>query len=123
MSRLRIGLAAAVVLALLAPAAAQEADATTTRVVTIVNADVVTGEVVEGERLRTLVGNVHLRQDSTDLRARRATQFLDRDEIVFEGDVEIADPGDTLSARTVTYDSLTRFGRAEGDVRLADADA
>lgn len=100
------------------PAAAQES-----RLVTIVNADSVAGAVVDGERLRTLLGRVHLRQDSTDLRARRATQFLDRDEILFEGEVEIADGADTLNAREVTYNSRTRVGNAVGDVRLADAEA
>lgn len=100
------------------PAAAQES-----RIVTIVNADSVSGEVVDGERLRTLIGRVHLRQDSTDLRARRATQFLDRDEILFEGEVEIAGAADTLNAREVTYNSRTRVGNAVGDVRLADAEA
>ncbi|MEM1042807.1 MAG: OstA-like protein [Bacteroidota bacterium] len=93
------------------------------RIVTIVNADSVSGTVVDGERVRTLIGNVHLIQDSTDLRARQATQFLDREEILFEGAVEIADGVDTLNARTVTYGSRTRVGRAEGDVRLADDEA
>ena len=109
---------AAVLVLVAAPAAAQES-----RVVTIVNADSVSGEVVGGQRLRTLIGHVHLRQDSTDLRARRATQYLDRDEILFEGDVEIADGADTLNAREVTYNSLTRVGHAVGDVRLADDEA
>lgn len=102
------------------PVHAQETEA---RIVTIVNADSVSGAVVNGERVRTLIGNVHLIQDSTDLRARQATQFLDREEILFEGNVEIADGADTLNARTVTYGSRTRIGRAQGDVRLADDEA
>lgn len=93
------------------------------RIVTIVNADSVAGEVVDGERVRRLIGNVHLRQDTTDLRAARATQYLDRDLIVFEGNVSIADPSDTLRAARVSYDSARRIGRAEGNVRLADAEA
>jgi lipopolysaccharide export system protein LptA len=98
-------------------------DVPATRIITIVNADSVAGEIVDGQRLRRLIGNVHLRQDTTDLRARRAIQFLDRDEIVFEGDVEISDPGDTLRAARVSYDSFRRIGRARGNVRLADAEA
>ena len=94
-----------------------------TRIVTIVNADSVSGAVVDGQRLRTLVGRVHLLQDSTDLRAQRATQYLDRNEILFEGRVEIADGADTLNAQTVTYNSLTKVGNAVGDVRLADDEA
>jgi hypothetical protein len=103
--------------------AARAQDGPETRVVTIVNADSVSGAVVGGERVRTLVGDVHLIQDSTDLRADRATQFLDRDEILFEGAVEIADDLDTLNAATVRYGSGSRVGRAEGDVRLADAES
>ncbi len=98
-------------------------DTAQTRVVTIVNADSAAGAVVGGERIRRLIGNVHLRQDSTDFRARRATQFLDGDRIVLEGDVEIAEPTDTLRARRVTYASASRVGRALGDVRLSDAEA
>ena len=112
-----------VVLLLVTAAAALPAAAQESRVVTIVNADSVSGEVVGGERLRTLLGRVHLRQDSTDLRARRAVQYLDRDEILFEGAVEIADGADTLNAREVTYNSVTRVGNAAGDVRLADDEA
>lgn len=102
------------------PAFAQDGG---TRIVTIVNADSVSGAVVNGQRVRTLIGRVHLLQDSTDLRARQATQFLDRDEILFEGNVEIADGADTLNAREVTYNSLTKVGNAVGDVRLADDEA
>lgn len=93
------------------------------RIVSIVNADSVRGEVLNGERVRRLFGNVHLRQDETDLRARQAIQYLDRDLIVFEGDVRISDATDTLMARRISYDSRRRIGRAEGGVRLADAEA
>jgi lipopolysaccharide export system protein LptA len=118
----RWGLALALLaLAATAPARAQEGPRT--QVVTIVNADSVAGEVVGGERVRRLIGRVHLRQDSTDLRAQRATQYLDRDQIVFEGNVSIADPSDTLRARRITYDSVRRVGRAQGGVTLSDAEA
>jgi lipopolysaccharide export system protein LptA len=112
----------ATIVGLRAPTAAAQG-APGTRVVTIVNADSVAGAVVDGERVRRLIGRVHLRQDTTDLRAQRATQYLDRDLIVFEGNVEIADPTDTLRARRVSYDSVRRIGRAQGNVRLADAES
>jgi lipopolysaccharide assembly outer membrane protein LptD (OstA) len=94
-----------------------------TRVVTIVNADSTVGEVVDGERLRHLFGNVHLRHDDTDLQARRARQYLDRDLTIFEGDVRIFDATDTLRATSVSYNSRTRVGEARGEVRLSDAEA
>jgi lipopolysaccharide export system protein LptA len=114
-------LALALLACLALPVAAQEAPGT--RVVTIVNADSVVGEVVDGERLRRLFGNVHLRQDDTDLRARNATQHLDRDLIIFEGDVRIYDATDTLRAQRVSYNSSSRVGHARGAVRLSDAEA
>lgn len=94
-----------------------------TRVVHIVHADSVRGYVEDGERLRRLFGNVHLRQDDTDLRAHQAIQYLDREIIDFSGNVEIADPTDTLRAAWVSYDSRLRVGRARGNVQLSDDEA
>ncbi|MEL6445290.1 MAG: OstA-like protein [Bacteroidota bacterium] len=105
-----------------APVVAQE-EAPTTRLVQIVNADSVAGVVEDGQRVRRLIGNVVLRQDETRLRAQRATQFLDFDVTVFEGDVRIVEDGDTLTARLVRYNSASKTGEAEGNVRIADSSA
>ncbi|MEL7363091.1 MAG: OstA-like protein, partial [Bacteroidota bacterium] len=108
--------------AVAAPVLAQE-EAPATRLVQIVNADSVAGVVEDGQRVRRLIGNVVLRQDETRLRAQRATQFLDFDVTVFEGDVRIVEDGDTLTARLVRYNSASKTGEAEGDVRIADSSA
>ncbi|MEM8560033.1 MAG: OstA-like protein [Bacteroidota bacterium] len=91
--------------------------------VQIVNADSVAGVVEDGQRIRRLIGNVVLRQEETRLRANRATQFLDFDVTLFEGNVRIIEEGDTLTARQVRYSSATKIGEAEGDVRIADSAA
>ena len=72
--------------------------------------------------MRRLLGNVHLRQDTTELRADRADQFLDQNVIVFSGQVEIAEPSDTLRADRVRYDSNTKVGQARGNVRIFDGE-
>ena len=108
-------------LLLLAPAAvAQEADAV--REVQVLHADSLVGRVVDGRSVRTLFGNVRLRQGETDLRSDRATQFLDAGEIHFVGRVEIAERGDSLRADTVYYNTRTKVGRAVGRVWLTDGE-
>lgn len=107
------------------PVRAQEtvpSDTVKVRRVEILNADLLTRSVENGEEVRSLVGNVRLRQDSTDLWANQATQYVAREEILFEGDVQIIDRGDSLSSARVRYDSRNKIGYAEGDLRLADGE-
>jgi lipopolysaccharide export system protein LptA len=75
-----------------------------------------------GERLQELFGNVFVRQDTTRLRSRYALRYLERDELLFVGDVVIYERGDTLRADTVRYDRATEVGRARGRVRLTNGD-
>ena len=106
------------------PAHAQEtppAD-TTTSEVELLNVDFLEQYLKEGERIRRLAGNVILRQDTTLLRANRVFQYLDRNEILFLGDVLIVDQTDSLTADTVRYDKSTKVGFARGNVRLADGE-
>lgn len=105
-----------------AGARAQAPDSARTRLVQILAADSLSGGVVDGERVQRLIGGVRLRQDSTLVFARRATEYGARQEYVFEGDVLIVDAGDTLRADRVRYAARTKIGRAEGDVRLADGE-
>jgi lipopolysaccharide export system protein LptA len=87
-----------------------------------VSADLLEGDVQNGEAVRRLVGNVRLRQEDTRLRARRAVQFLERREILFTGDVLVVERGDSLRADTVLYNSREKTGRASGNVQLSDGD-
>lgn len=99
---------------------AQPRDTTATQV-EILHADSLIGRVIDGARIRSLAGAV-LRQDETHLRARRATQRLDLGEILFVGDVEIAERGDSLRADTVLYNTRTKTGQARGNVWLTDGE-
>lgn len=88
----------------------------------IIGADLLEREVVDGENVRRLVGNVMLQQEDTRLWARRATQFPNRRDILFTGEVLVVERGDSLRADSVFYNERTKVGRARGNVRLSDGD-
>lgn len=116
-----------VVLAMLAipvaPVLAQDtpADSSETKIVDL-SADFGEGYVLNGEEVRRLVGNVHLRQGNTTLTAHEAIQYVGREEYVFTNNVQIVDEGDTLWAERVVYNSQTKVGKASTNVRLSDGD-
>jgi lipopolysaccharide export system protein LptA len=93
-----------------------------TRDVEIIHADSLVGTTVGGEAVRTLFGNVHIRQENTELWSDRATQYVDRDDIFFYGNVRIIEEGDSLSADSVHYNRRLKTGRATGQVRLSDGE-
>lgn len=85
-----------------------------------VRADLLEGDVVNGETIQRLIGNVDVRQGTTRLTSQRAVRYFDRNEILFTGRVRIIDEGDTLTANEVQYFTRTRLGEARGNVRLSD---
>ncbi len=87
-----------------------------------VRADSLSAVVREGERLQELFDNVRVRQDTTRLRSNFGLRYLNRDELLFTGDVVIYERGDTLRADTVRYNKRTKVGRARSNVRLTDGD-
>lgn len=96
-------------------------DTLETREVSI-GGDLLEREIVDGEQVRRLTGNVTLRQEATRLWADRATQYPGRRDILFTGDVLVVERGDSLRADTVLYNERTKTGRARGRVRLSDGD-
>lgn len=106
-------------------AIAQQADssaADTTQSRAYVEADSLSATVADGERVQELVGNVFVRQDSTELRSERAFRYLARDEFLFLGAVEIVEGPDTLHADTVRYERSNDLGFAFGEVELTDGE-
>ena len=85
-----------------------------------VNADSLRAFTRGAERLQDLVGNVFIRQDSTRLRSNRALRYLQRDSILFSGNVRLFERGDSLYADTLRYNRRLDFGRATGNVQLTD---
>lgn len=88
----------------------------------VVQADSLSTFTQDGERVQELFGNVFVRQDTTRLRSSYALRYLNRDDLLFTGDVVIYERGDTLTADTVRYNKRTQVGRARGNVRLTDGD-
>lgn len=117
----RLAVHISVLLSFCGVAHAQERDTVRTREVEV-SANLLEGDVVNGERIRRLIGDVRLRQEETRLWAQRAVQYLDRREILFTGNVLVVERGDSLRADTVLYNSRLKTGRATGRVRLSDGD-
>ena len=106
-------------------ASAQQADSTAADTTTApsrayVQADSLSAEIVDEERVQELIGNVFVQQDSTELRSERAFRYLTRDEFLFLGAVEIIEGPDTLHADTVRYERSNDLGFAFGNVELTD---
>lgn len=96
--------------------------ADTTQSRAYVEADSLSATIVDDERVQELVGNVFVRQDSTELRSERAFRYLARDEFLFLGAVEIVEGPDTLHADTVRYERSNDLGFAFGNVELTDGE-
>jgi lipopolysaccharide export system protein LptA len=88
----------------------------------IVRADSLSALVQNGERVQELFDNVRVRQDTTRLRSNYGLRYLNRDELLFTGDVVIYERGDTLRADTVRYNKRTKVGHARSNVRLTDGE-
>jgi len=88
----------------------------------LVNADSLSALTREGERVQELFDDVQVDQDTTRLRSEYGLRYLNRDELLFTGDVVIYERGDTLRADTVEYNKRTKVGRARSNVRLTDGD-
>ncbi len=86
------------------------------------SADAISSDLENGRRIRRLTGNVVLVEDSTTLRARRATEYVGEDLIVFSDDVSIERVTDTLTASTIRYQRREKVGQASGNVVLRDGD-
>ncbi len=90
-------------------------------------------EVLAGDRVevtddsagtvRRILGNVHLRQDTTTFFADRAVIYDARGEALLDGRVRILSGEDTLTAAAVSYDSNSEVASAQGDVRLGDGES
>ncbi|MFP4227789.1 MAG: OstA-like protein [Salinivenus sp.] len=88
----------------------------------LVNADSLSAQTLDGERVQDLFESVFVQQDTTRLRSNYARRFLDRDRFLFAEDVVIYERGDTLRADTVRYNKNTKVGRARGNVEITDGE-
>lgn len=91
--------------------------------VTIEHADELSYSERAGQRLRKLVGDVHLRQQQTQLWCDSAVQVLDSQLVYAYGHVRFRE-GDSvrLFGDFLRYNAGTRVARVRGDVRLEDGE-
>jgi hypothetical protein len=90
------------------------------KVVVIEHADSLVGLVVEGQRVRQLMGNVRISQGRVRLSCQRALQFLDRGDVELTGDVLVVDSNVTMRTSRAMFYREARRAEAFGDVRLDD---
>ena len=65
-----------------------------------------------------LIGNVRFKHKTTDLTSDRAVWYRTAGQVVFLGNVNITDSGDSLWADRITYTQSTEEAVADGNVRL-----
>ena len=94
----------------------------TAQQIAVVTGDSLMGFVESDEAVQVFIGRVRGLQDSTTLQADWAKRFVEREQVLFIGEVRIVDKGDSLFADTVFYDEASKIGRATGNVRLTDGE-
>ncbi len=81
-------------------------------------ADLLENEVVNGETVRILSGNVVLEQGDVTLYSDRVANYSIRENWVFEGNVKVVDPGKELLADYIRYSVRGNRFFLRGNLRL-----
>ena len=84
------------------------------------NAGTLSSQLISGQVVRMLEGNVRFRQGSMTLTCDRAVQYTREQRTVFRNRVRIRDGEKTLTAQQVTYLARDEVYRAEGNVVYRD---
>ncbi len=84
--------------------------------VRLINADVQRGQTIGGEQVTVLEGNVHVVQDTLDLRCQHLVFYPRQDKLVLTGGVKLVRGNGTLQADKVTYYNRTSFAICEDNV-------
>jgi len=90
------------------------------KVVDLERADSLVGKIVDGERVRELIGNVRFRQGSVVVDCDRAIQYLQSQRISLEGNVVVRDDTVTMKGNRGIYYSAERYAEAFDGVQLDD---
>jgi len=86
----------------------------------LVHADKSLGRVVDGERVRILMGHIEVYQDTLRMYCDEATFYEDRSQAIFVGNVLIDDGHHKLWADKIVYWADTRLAECTGHVRISD---
>lgn len=90
------------------------------KVVDLERADSLVGKILDGERVRELIGNVRFRQGSVIVDCDRAIQYLQSQRIALEGNVIVRDDTITMKGKRGLYHSSERYAEAFEGVQLDD---
>ncbi len=85
----------------------------------LVHADKSMGQVVDGERIRVLIGHIVAYQDTLRMYCDEATFYEDRAQIIFVGNVLIFDGHHKLWADKILYFTGLRYAECYGHVRIS----
>ncbi|MDZ4698894.1 MAG: OstA-like protein [Rhodothermales bacterium] len=95
---------------------------TTEKQVDILQANRLSRAIFGEDPVQVLEGQVHLRQEQTDLWADRVVRYLEQDRVILTGRVMIVERGDSLRADSIVYNTRLKQGQATGRVHLTDGD-
>ena len=84
--------------------------------VRLINADIQRGQVMGGENVTVLEGNVHIIQDTLDLKCQHLVLFPKQDKLVLTGSVKLIRGTSTVRADKVTYYNRISFAICEDNV-------
>lgn len=87
-------------------------------VIQLVHADQSEMRIEEDNIIINLIGNVRFRHKTTELTSNRAVWYRTAGQVVFLGEVNITDKGDSLRADRITYIQSTEEAVADGNVKL-----
>src|SRR5690625_195659 len=88
--------------------------------VTIINASRIVGGTYQGEQVRRILGQVHIRHDDLEMYCDSAYQFIDRSEIRAFGNIEIDTGEEKIWADTLRYFTDIDFSELRGRVIMED---
>lgn len=85
----------------------------------LIHADSSLGKLVEGEKVRYLVGNVKARQDTINILCDLLVFYEERDIAEFTGNVLIDDSHHKIWANKIVYETESRTANCTGNVRIS----
>jgi lipopolysaccharide assembly outer membrane protein LptD (OstA) len=87
-------------------------------VIELLHADHSEMKIEKENLIINLIGNVRFKHKTTELTSHRAIWYRTAGQVVFLGEVNITDKGDSLWADRITYTQSTEKAVADGNVRL-----
>ncbi|MDZ7680738.1 MAG: OstA-like protein [Fodinibius sp.] len=82
--------------------------------VNVINAESIDGGTYQGEQVKKILNNVHLRSKNLEVYCDSAYQFVNQDEIRAYGNVQVNTESEKIWADTLTYFTDVDFSQLRG---------